>query len=53
MFGLAFGANGQVWILDQNNLATTITRLAGLERVPGAMTQVTNNDAGADDTPLP
>jgi hypothetical protein len=48
----AFGANGQVWVLGQNNAATAITRLGGTEGVDGPMVRITNNDAGTNDTAL-
>jgi hypothetical protein len=50
--GAAFGANGQAWILGQNNVATAITRLAGAAGVNGPMLQLINNNAGANDTAL-
>jgi hypothetical protein len=48
----AFGANGQAWVLGQNNVATTITRLGGNGGVDGPMVRITNNDAGTDDKAL-
>ncbi len=48
----AFGANGQAWILGQNNAATAITRLAGAAGVDGPMLAITNNNADANDTAL-
>jgi hypothetical protein len=48
----AFGANGQAWILGKGNSATAITKLAGAAGVNGPMVQLTNNNAGADDTAL-
>jgi hypothetical protein len=49
---MAFAGNGDPWILGQLNSATAITRLAGSGGVDGPMLQVTNNDAGSDDTAL-
>jgi hypothetical protein len=48
----AFGANGQAWILGQNNVATAITKLAGAAGVNGPMLQLINNNADANDTAL-
>jgi hypothetical protein len=48
----AFGANSGNFILGQNNVATLITRLAGSEGVNGAMFEVQNNNADANDTAL-
>ena len=48
----AFGANGQAWILGQNNAATAITRLAGTAGVEGPMLQLINNNKGTNDTAL-
>ena len=48
----AFGANGQAWVLGQNNVANAITRLGGTEGVNGPMVRITNNDAGTDDKAL-
>jgi hypothetical protein len=47
---MAFGANGQPFILGQNNSASLLTRLTG--NVDGAAMQVVNNNADADDTAL-
>jgi hypothetical protein len=55
VFGVAsaaFGANGDTFILGQNNVATLITRLAGPDGVDGAMFEVVNNDADTNDTAL-
>lgn len=55
VFGIAsaaFGANGGNFLLGRTNVATLITRLAGPEGVNGAMFEVQNNNAGADDTAL-
>ena len=49
---MAFGANGQAWILGQNNAATAITKLAGAAGVDGPMLQLINNNADANDTAL-
>ena len=49
---MAFGANGQAWILGQNNAATAVTKLAGAAGVDGPMLQLINNDADANDTAL-
>ena len=49
---MALGANGQAWILGQNNAATAITKLAGAAGVDGPMLQLINNDADANDTAL-
>lgn len=48
----AFAGNGDLWILGQFNAATAITRLGGSTGVDGPMLQITNNDAGVDDTAL-
>ena len=48
----AFGANGDPWLLGRNNVATAITKLAGDAGVDGPMLQLTNNDAGANDTAI-
>lgn len=47
-----FAANGQAWVLGQNNVATAITRLGGTGGVDGPMVRITNNDAGTNDTAL-
>jgi hypothetical protein len=47
---MALGANGQPFILGENNAATALTRLAG--DVDGSAMQVVSNNAGADDTAL-
>jgi len=55
VFGVAsaaFGANGGNFLLGRTNVATLITRLAGPDGVNGAMFEVQNNNAGADDTAL-
>jgi hypothetical protein len=55
VFGVAstaLGANGDAWILGQNNAATAITRLAGAAGVDGPMLQLINNNPDADDTAL-
>ncbi len=49
---MAFGANGQAWILGQGNVATAITSLGGAAGVDGPMVRITNNDSGTDDTAL-
>jgi hypothetical protein len=49
---MAFGANGQAWILGQGNVATAITSLGGAEGVNGPMVRLTNNNADANDTAL-
>ena len=49
---MALGANGQAWILGQNNAATAITKLAGAAGVDGPLLQLTNNNADANDTAL-
>jgi hypothetical protein len=49
---MALGANGQAWILGQNNAATAVTKLAGAAGVDGPMLQLINNNAGANDTAL-
>lgn len=46
----ALGANGQSFLLGRSNLATAITKLTG--NVNGSAMQVTNSNAGADDTAL-
>jgi hypothetical protein len=46
----ALGANGQSFLLGKGNLATAITKLTG--NVNGSAMQVTNSNAGADDTAL-
>lgn len=48
----ALGANGQAWILGQNNAATAITKLAGAAGVNGPMLQLINNNPDANDTAL-
>jgi hypothetical protein len=48
----AFGSNGDPWILGQNNTATLITKLGGSLGVDGAMVQLKNNNADANDTAL-
>ncbi len=48
----AFGADGDNFILGQNNAATTVTRLAGAAGVDGPMLQLINNNAGTNDTAL-
>ena len=48
----AFGANGQAWVLGQNNVATAMTRLGGNVGVDGPMVKITNNDAGTNDKAL-
>lgn len=53
VFGVAtsaLGANGQSFILGKGNLATAITKLTG--NVNGSAMQVTNSNAGTDDTAL-
>jgi hypothetical protein len=55
MFGvasMAFAANGDPWILGQNNAATAITRLAGGVGVDGPMLQLDNNNDGTNATAL-
>jgi hypothetical protein len=47
---MAFGANGQPFLLGRGNLATVVTRLTG--NADGSAMQVTNNNAGANDTAL-
>ena len=49
---MALGANGQAWILGQNNAATAITKLAGSAGVNGPMLQLINNNPDANDTAL-
>jgi hypothetical protein len=49
---MALGANGQAWILGQNNAATAVTKLAGAAGVDGPMLQLINNNADPDDTAL-
>ena len=49
---MALGANGQAWILGQNNAATAVTKLAGAAGVDGSMLQLINNNADANDTAL-
>jgi hypothetical protein len=49
---MALGANGQAWILGQNNAATAVTKLAGAAGVDGPMLQLINNNAEANDTAL-
>ena len=49
---MALGANGQAWILGQNNAATAITKLAGAAGVDGPMLQLINNNADTNDTAL-
>lgn len=49
---MALGANGQAWILGQNNAATAVTKLAGAAGVDGPMLQLINNNADANDTAL-
>ena len=49
---MALGANGQAWILGQNNAATAVTKLAGAVGVDGPMLQLINNNADPDDTAL-
>jgi hypothetical protein len=48
----ALGANGDNFILGQNNVATAITRLAGAVGVDGPMLLVDNNNAGPRATAL-
>ena len=48
----ALAANGQSWILGQNNVATAITKLGGALGVNGPTVQLTNNNADANDTAL-
>src|SRR3712207_1436685 len=48
----ALGADGGNFLLGRSNVATLMTRLAGPEGVNGAMLEVQNNNAGADDTAL-
>jgi hypothetical protein len=48
----AFGSNGDPWILGHNNTATLITKLGGSLGVDGAMVQLKNNNADANDTAL-
>jgi hypothetical protein len=48
----AFAADGDPWILGQNNAATAITRLAGKVGVDGPMVRITNNNTGSNDTAL-
>ena len=48
----AFGANGGSFILGKTNVATAITRLAGTQGVDGAMFEVKNKNADANDTAL-
>ncbi len=53
IFGVAttaMGANGNPFLLGQSNLATAITKLTG--NTNGSAMQVTNSNAGADDTAL-
>jgi hypothetical protein len=47
---MAFAGNGQPWTLGQKNTATAITNLGGSAGVDGPMLQLTNRDAGSDDT---
>ena len=47
---MAFGANGQSFLLGKWNAATALTGLSG--NVNGAAMQVANSNAGADDTAL-
>ncbi len=47
---VALGANGGNFILGKKNVATALTRLTG--NVNGAAMQITNNNAGANDTAL-
>ena len=49
---MALGANGQAWILGQNNAATAVTKLAGAAGVDGPMLQLINNNTAANDTAL-
>ncbi len=48
--GAAFGANGQPFVLGQNNTASLLTKLRG--NVQGSAMQVQNINAGTDDTAL-
>jgi hypothetical protein len=48
----AFGANGTAWLLGRNNSATSTTQLGGASGANGAMVDITNNNAGTDDTAL-
>ena len=47
---MALGANGQPFLLGKSNVASAITRLTG--NVNGPAVQVTNNNAGVNDTAL-
>ena len=47
---MALGANGQPFILGENNAATALTRLTG--NVDASAMQIVNNNAGADDSAL-
>ena len=49
---MAFAANGDPWLLGQNNVATAITRLAGAAGVDGPMLRIINNNAGPDATAI-
>jgi hypothetical protein len=48
----ALAANGDPFILGQNNVATAITKLAGAVGVDGPMLRINNNNAGANATAL-
>jgi len=52
MASSALGAEGGSFLLGRNNVATLMTRLAGPQGVNGAMLEVQNNNAGAEDTAL-
>jgi hypothetical protein len=48
----ALGANGTAWLLGRNNTATITTQLGGASGANDPMLDITDNNAGTDDTAL-